>query len=131
MDQEKEGSIPNFPSMEDKSRVKSRSSLELWNKGAYEGGLMVWKSRIPWAKQPLPQTGPVPELGAAGTGWNPRVGELQGLQHGADAAKHSAGLRTHHLASASVYGCATTLPAAASLCLQEGIFKGRWAANEF
>lgn len=78
MDQEKEGSIPNFPSMEDKSRVKSRSSLELRNKGAYEGGLMVWKSRIPWAKQPLPQAGPVPELGGAGDWMEPQGGGAPG-----------------------------------------------------
>lgn len=78
MDQEKEGSIPNFPSMEDKSRVKSRSSLELQNKGAYDGGLMVWKSRIQWAKQSLPQAGPVPELGGAGGWMEPQAGGAPG-----------------------------------------------------
>lgn len=37
MDQERNGSVPNLPSTEGRSRVKRKNSPELRNKGAYEG----------------------------------------------------------------------------------------------
>lgn len=83
-------------------------------------------SGLKWAKQPLPQAGLVPGLGGAGGWMEPQAGGAPGAAVSRRMLQ-STPLVSHLHSSAGVqqHCC----PSAASLCAQEGLLKGRWAAN--